>query len=122
MSPSLLKELTRPFDCPDIRELDLLALRAAFAELMDAAADAAHAAGLEQDDCILERYADVRFQTDGEARTIEVDMLSERNLCIESILARIPRSVPGGVAIVALRLRLLRGGMLDPFGLGSPHA
>lgn len=118
MDEGLLKELTLPFDCPELRELDIHALRAAFAHLMDQAAEAVHAAGLEQDDCVLERYADLAVPPEGSIHTVEVDMLSDRDLCIRALHERIPPGAPVSLAIVALRLHIIRGAMLDPFGLG----
>jgi hypothetical protein len=142
MSGTIVAELTLPFSCADVAILDIHALRAALAMLMDQAVEAIHAAGLEQDDCLLERFADVRAPPDGPIHTVEVDMLSDPERCIARILEQIGRGAKGSgppspagdregasrglpplasdarpsIAMVALRVRVLRGEFLDPFG------
>jgi hypothetical protein len=118
MAQSVVSELARAFHCPDVRQLEIHALRAAFAELMDAAAAAVHAAGLELDDCVLERYADIRETLGGEVRIVELDMLSDREACIRSLVTADQETRPTSQSIVGVRLRVIRGDMLDPFGFG----
>lgn len=116
----MLTELSQPFECPDLDALDLAALRTAFSELMDQAAAAAHAAGLEQDDCTLERFAELRGPG-GAAHHVRIEHLSGRDACIHDIRRQwLEASGLTAAAIVAVAIRIQRERRPDPFGFDGP--
>lgn len=57
--------------------MDLDRLRRAFGELMDKAAHDVQCAGYEQDDSIVERYVDLRYEGEKTSLCIEVQSLSD---------------------------------------------
>lgn len=58
-------------------EIDLVRLRAGFADMMEEAANDVQSEGCEQDDSLLERYADMRYQGCSETLTVPIESLTD---------------------------------------------
>lgn len=71
----IVREYVRPVPPPG--SLDLHNLRGLFAELMEEAADEVQAMELDQDDSVLDRFIEVRYQGRPETLTIPVESLTE---------------------------------------------
>ncbi|MCP4593228.1 MAG: hypothetical protein GY842_21025 [bacterium] len=109
----ILQEFTAPFQCADVEQVDLRALREAYAEMMDAAAHAVRCHGLEPDDCILEHWADIRTAN---AQSVRIEWLADRARCVASIRRQCAGDVETRqVGITALRLRVIHEPRFDPF-------
>jgi hypothetical protein len=142
----LVHEFVVPFHCADVQRLDMGALRAAYAGMMDAAAQVGRCHGLEPDDYIAEHWADVRFAADTKerkpghegtktrslkretagddsalgparkVRTVRVEWLSERRRFADGLRRQCGDEAGAGpLALVALRLRMVREPAFDPF-------
>ena len=113
----VLHEFSMPFDGAELEQVDLRALRAGFAELGDTAAEAVFRDGLDLDDVILERWADVKCDSSAKGRLVRIDWLSDRELCVKDVRRQcLTGGDAGRIAIVALRVRVVRGPVSDPFG------
>lgn len=85
-------------------------LRGLFAELMERAALAVQIDGFEQDDCVLDRFADMRYRGQSHEITVPVEFLTDARALVEPFHAahearygfRLPDSP---VEIVTLRMR-----------------
>jgi len=90
--------------------LDLSELRRRYAELMERAALVVQVDGYEQDDCVLDRLADMRYRGQSHEITVPVDFLSDRRRLFEPFHAAHQRRYglrmdDRPVEIVTLRLR-----------------
>ncbi|MFH0983057.1 MAG: hypothetical protein V2A79_16180 [Planctomycetota bacterium] len=141
--PRILHELTVRFECPDVERADMRALRAAFAGMMDTAAQAIQNDRLDLDDCILEHWADVVVPNpqstirnpqsevldpptpvnSGRAATVvRVEWLSEHRFFVEGLRHQCAVEAEAGpLALRALRLRVVREPRFDPF-LRAPQS
>ncbi len=110
----LLADIVRDYtrSIPQHTELEPRVLRAHFAEMMERAAADVQSDGYEQDDSVLERYADMRYRGQSHELTISVEFLNDLDALTaafhdmhESRYGYADRAAP--VEIVTLRTRCI---------------
>lgn len=100
-----MKEYARPLPPFDARDLD--GLRLVFAELMEQAAEAVQTQVLDQDNTVLDRYIDVRYQGTTEVRTVPAESLTDPVRLLAPFHAACTQAITSPVEIVAARLRCI---------------
>jgi N-methylhydantoinase A len=108
LEADILRDYTRSI--PQSGQIDLDLLRRCFGEMMDAAAHDVQLDGYEQDDSLVERFADMRYRGQSHEITVPVESLTEINRLVAPFHAahqqRFGYACPGDpVEVVTLRSR-----------------